>query len=109
MELDFLDDIFWGNSIGQLFLFVAILILGFLFKRWISKLLNKLLYQVCKRIHADTDFSVFSELLLKPVEFLMLLSIIYLSINQLDFPFNEVIFRRASLVGGQERILEWRL
>src|SRR5690606_29848628 len=103
MELNFLDDIILGNSIRQILLFASILTLGFIFKRWISGLLNKLLYQLCKRIQSDTDFSIFTELLLKPVEFLMLLTILYLSINQLDFPFNEVIFRRTSMLAGQEQ------
>jgi MscS family membrane protein len=48
-------------------------------------------------------------LLLRPIELLILFITIYLAINQLDYPLNEVIFRRTSLAGKVPVIYEIKL
>lgn len=109
METGFLDDVVFGNSIRSYILFAVILIVGLLFKRIVSKLLSRLLYWGLKSVHAGSDSGVFIGLLLRPIELLMLLFTLYLAINQLDFPLNEVIFRRTQLVNKVQTVYELKL
>jgi MscS family membrane protein len=109
METEFLNNIFLGNTIGNYLLFAGILLFGLLFKRIFSRLLSNLLYKMFQSIHAGTDSQVFIGLLLKPVELLILIVTLYLAINQLDFPLNEIIFRRTDNAGKVAVIYEIKL
>lgn len=100
---------FLGNSIRNYLLFAGILLFGLLFKRIFSRLLSRVLYKMFKRIHSGTDSNVFVGLLLRPIELLILFVTIYLAINQLDYPLNEVIFRRTRLSDKTPVIYEIRL
>jgi MscS family membrane protein len=62
-----------------------------------------------KRIEPNTEPKVFIEMLLKPVEVLIFLVILYLSINQLDFPLNEAIFRRTNLINNIPTLYELKI
>jgi MscS family membrane protein len=95
METEFLNNIVLGNSIRNYMLFTGILLFGLLFKRLFSRILSRILYKLFKNVHAGTDSNVFVGLLLRPIELLILFITIYLAINQLDYPLNEVIFRRT--------------
>lgn len=94
MNFDFLDQSFFGNTLLNLLLFAVILVFGLIFKRLISRLLSKLLFKLFEKIHTDTDSTTFSAFLIRPVEFLLLIIILYSAVNQLDFPLHQVIFRR---------------
>lgn len=109
MNTEFLEQIFFGNSLRNYLYFSAILLFGLLFKRVFSKLLNRLMFMLFKRIEPDTEPKVFIEMLLKPVEFLIILIILYLSINQLDYPLNEVIFRRTNLINNVPNLYELKV
>ena len=109
MNIEFLEQIFFGNSLRNYLYFSSILLFGLLFKRVFSKLLNRLMFLLFKRIEPGTEPKVFIEMLLKPVEFLIILIVIYLSINQLDYPLNEVIFRRTSLVDNVPTLYELKV
>ncbi|MGV3684146.1 MAG: mechanosensitive ion channel family protein [Daejeonella sp.] len=109
MKTEFLNNIVLGNSIRNYLLFIGILLFGLLFKRIFSRFLSKLLYRMFRSVHAGTDSNVFIGLLLKPVELLILLSTLYLAINQLDYPLNEVIFRRTDISGKPAAVYEIRL
>jgi MscS family membrane protein len=67
------------------------------------------MFLLFKRIEPDTEPKVFIEMLLKPVEFLIILIVTYLSINQLDYPLNEVIFRRTSLIDNVPTLYELKV
>jgi len=109
MNTEFLEQIFFGNSLRNYLYFSSILLFGLLFKRVFSNLLNRLMFLLFKRIEPDTEPKVFIEMLLKPVEFLIILIVIYLSINQLDYPLNEVIFRRTSLINNVPTLYELKV
>lgn len=109
MDTEFLAKQFLGNSLQNYLLFASILIIGLLFKRIFSRLLSSLMFRLFKRLHPDTDPKVFVDLLLRPVELLILFSILYLSINQLDYPLQEVIFKRTTLVNKVPSVYELTL
>ncbi|MES3016534.1 MAG: mechanosensitive ion channel domain-containing protein [Bacteroidota bacterium] len=109
METGFLNNIVLGNSVRSYLLFAGILLFGLLFKRIFSRLLSRVLYKMFRSVHSGTDSNVFVGLLLRPIELLILFITIYLAINQLDYPLNEVIFRRTSLAGKIPVVYEIKL
>ncbi len=94
MNYELLNQTVLGNTVKSYVLFAAILIIGLLFKRVFSKLLGKLIFRLFGRFGNGAHPQVFVALLVKPIELLLLFSILYLSINQLNFPLNEVVFTR---------------
>ena len=109
MNIDFLDQIFLGNSLKSYILFGFILFFGLLFKRAFSRLLGRLMFKLFRRIDPGTEPKVFVEMLLKPIEVLISLIATYSAINQLNYPLNEVIFRRTKLVDGASTLYELKL
>jgi len=109
MNTEILSQEFLGNSLKNYLLFASILIFGLLLKRIFSRLLSKLMFRLFKRLHPETDPKVFIDLLLRPVELLILFSVLYLSINQLDYPLHEVIFKRTTFVNKVPSVYELTL
>jgi len=106
MNSEFFDQQFLGNSIRNYLLFASILLFGLLFKRLFSRVLSKLMFRLFMRIHPGTDPKIFVNLLIQPIEALILFSVLYLSINQLDYPLQEVVFRRTTLVNKVPSVYE---
>lgn len=109
MNTEILSQEFLGNSLKSYLLFASILLFGLLLKRIFSRLLSKLMFRLFKRLHPETDPKVFIDLLLRPVELLILFSVLYLSINQLDYPLHEVIFKRTTFVNKVPSVYELTL
>lgn len=104
MDQQILNQIFWGNSVRNYLFFIGILILGFILKRLVSRLISRFLFSFFQRFSQEVRAEKFLELLLKPIEFLITIIFIYLAINQLDYPLNEVLFRRTSLENKVEKV-----
>jgi len=64
------------------------------------------MFRLFMRIHPGTDPKIFVNLLIQPIEALILFSVLYLSINQLDYPLQEVIFRRTTLINKVPSVYE---
>ncbi|MFN5705263.1 MAG: mechanosensitive ion channel family protein, partial [bacterium] len=73
---EFLTKIYFGNTIEQYIWFIGILLFSFLFLRFISKILSRLLFKLFKKFASEVKGEKFVELLLKPVELLLIVSII---------------------------------
>lgn len=93
---DFLNKIYFGNTVQQYLWFVGILMFGFIFLRFISKILSRLLFKLFKKFASEVKGEKFVELLLKPIELLLTVSIIYIAINHLSYPLKEVVFSRKN-------------
>ncbi len=104
MDNQFYNQIFWGNSIRNYALFAAFLIIGFILKKYFSKFLSWLLYLLFKKIYSQSTPQKFHELLLKPIEFLVIILLVYTAINQLDYPLNEIIFKRITYIDKTQKI-----
>ncbi|MBC7743828.1 MAG: mechanosensitive ion channel [Flavobacterium sp.] len=100
MNYSILNQIFLGNSVKSYLLFAGILIFGLLFKRIFSKLFSKLLFKVFGRFVNSENPQLFITLLIRPIEILLMLVIVYMAINQLSFPLNESVFTRETLVNN---------
>ncbi len=95
MDLSFLDQIVIGNSIKNYLLFIVIILFGLFLKRVVSKILSKLIFTFFKGFAKQVRADKFLELLIGPLQFLIMVIVFYVAINQLDYPLNEVIFKRA--------------
>ena len=104
MDLGFLNSIVWGNSIRSYILFGAILLLCLIFKKVFSRWLSRFLLFLFGRFGKELNAGIFADLLVKPFEFFISLWLYYLAINQLDYPFNEHIFKRKTIVDKVEVI-----
>jgi MscS family membrane protein len=94
MDLDILNKIVWGNSIKSYLLFIGIIVLGLIFKRLFSKLITRFIYTFFKKFSKEIKIEKFLELLIRPIELLILVVILYLALNQLAYPLNTVVFER---------------
>ena len=106
VNTEFFAQQFLGNSIQNYSIFAAILLFGLLFKRIFSRLLSRLMFRLFMRIQTGADPKIFIDLLMRPVEVLILFVVVYLAINQLDYPLQEVIFRRSTLVNSLPSVFE---
>jgi len=93
MNFEIMEHVFLGNTIRNYVLFVLILALGLLLKRLFSKVLSRLLYKLFTKL-GNLHGEAFAVLLIRPIEILLFFIVIYLAINQLDFPLQQVIFSR---------------
>jgi len=92
MGQDFFKQVFWGNTLQAYFMFALIILLGLIFKKIVSRFLSQLVFKLFKKFAEEIRFEAFVALLLKPFEFFITVSSIYLAINQLKHPLEEVIF-----------------
>lgn len=82
----FLQSEYLGNLGMNYLVFISAIILGLLFKGLISKYLSRSLYKIIGRKEKRVGVEKFDELLTKPIAFFIMLSAIYIGVNQLSFP-----------------------
>ncbi len=83
---DFLQREFMGNTIESFLWFAGILLAGILFKRFISKLISRLLFACFGSKTRVIGVDLFLELLIKPFSVFILLITFYLASDRLTFP-----------------------
>jgi len=105
LDSTFFDQVFWGNTVKAYFLFGGILILGLVFKNIVSKLLSRLLFRLFRNFSNQSHNDAFVALLVKPIEIFILLSTLYLSINQLKHPLEVAVFHYSKLIGKTKELI----
>lgn len=98
MEVNFFEQVFWGNTLKQYAVFTAIILLGLLFKRIVSRLLSKLTFKLFKKFADEVNSETFIALLLKPIEFFISVTSFYIAINQLKHPLDVTFFNYKKTV-----------
>ena len=91
MNLDFLQQEFWGNSLMVYLRFAVILILALLLKRYITAIFTRLFFTVFKKFSAAFYGQQFKELLLRPIEGLIVTVCFYIAFNQLSVSLDKLI------------------
>ncbi|WP_293302749.1 mechanosensitive ion channel family protein [Pedobacter sp. UBA4863] len=92
MEINFFEQVFWGNTIKQYVIIGIIIVVGLLFKRIISRLLSKLIFKLFKKFADQVNSDTFIGLLLKPIEFFISVFTLYVAIKQLKHPLEVTFF-----------------
>ena len=86
METDFLLTEILGNTIQDYSWFFGAVLLGFIFKRLISKYLSHLLFKVLGKKGGEVGVEKFDTLLTKPIGFCIMLTVIYLGSTHIQYP-----------------------
>lgn len=92
MDINFFEQVFWGNTLKQYTILAAIIVIGLLFKRIVSRLLSKLIFKLFKKFADQVNSDTFIALLLKPVEFFISVFTLYVAIKQLKHPLDVTFF-----------------
>ena len=85
-QLEFLQIVFLENTIKSYIIFASIFLFGILFKSLVSSYLRKSIYKLVGDKSNPNGKSEFDELLKKPINYFLLIIIIFLSFNSLNFP-----------------------
>lgn len=96
MEINYLNQVVLGNSIKSYLLFLGIILFGLILKKLFSKIISKFFFTLFKRFSKEIKIDTFLELLVKPIELLITIIILYIAINQLSYPLDVVVFKRAT-------------
>lgn len=95
MNLDFLQHEYWGNTLETYLRFAVILLLALLLKRYITAIFTRLFFIVFKKFSAEYYGQQFKELLLRPVEGLIVTVFFYIAFYQLSISLDKIIlFKR---------------
>ncbi|TKC12697.1 mechanosensitive ion channel family protein [Pedobacter polaris] len=98
MDNKFFEQVIWGNTIQAYCMFVGIILIGLLLKKFVSKVISQLLFKLFKKFADEVKIDTFIALLLKPFEFFITLTSLYLAINQLKHPLEVTVFHYNRLV-----------
>ncbi|MEE2954170.1 MAG: mechanosensitive ion channel family protein [Bacteroidota bacterium] len=89
MELNtFFQNSFLGNTMLDYTWFFGAIILGLIFKKLISKYLSHLIFKLISKKRDASQKTKFDELLVRPIGFLIMLSIIFIGSSHIDIPIN---------------------
>ncbi|MBC8046945.1 MAG: mechanosensitive ion channel [Fimbriimonadaceae bacterium] len=86
MLLYFFDRVFLDNTYRQYAWLFGILLFVIIFKRYISKLISLLLFRLAGKTYAGKMTEEFLSLILKPLQYLIILNTIYFGFSSLAFP-----------------------
>jgi MscS family membrane protein len=99
LNTDFLQEVYLGNSVAVYLRFVVILILALLLKRYISSIFTRLFFTVFKKFSTAFYGQQFKELLIRPVEGLIVSIFFYIAFYQLSFSLDKItLFSRLKPV-----------
>ena len=90
---------FLGNTVLQYLIFGGILLVGFALRRVISKVLSRLVYRLIQKYAAGVSEEQFRDLLVTPIERVLVLVTLYLAFNTLDYPLDPL-----DLTGKEPRL-----
>jgi MscS family membrane protein len=91
----FLDEIFLDNSVKSYLIVGGLIFLMFLIKRFLSRLMANLLFNLVKRRARGVDKNHFIKLVISPLEIFLLLLVSVIALDKLTFPklFNVIIYK----------------
>lgn len=83
---EFLDRIYFSNTVGDYLWFIGMMILAILFKRVISKYLSNLFYNIIEKYTEGIHKEKLFELLHKPISAFIIILITYIATSHIEFP-----------------------
>lgn len=86
MSSDWLEYELLENPVSRIIRFAAILLIGLLFKKYVSHHINGLLFRLIKKRSGEVSLQQFRDLLTRPVGLFVTLIIIYIACLQLQYP-----------------------
>ncbi|HEY8396936.1 MAG TPA: mechanosensitive ion channel domain-containing protein [Flavihumibacter sp.] len=83
---DLLDYVFLENTIRSYLLCFGTILIAVMFKRFISRVFSRIIYRIIKRHSWKIDQYRFVELVFRPMQFFLLISITMTALDMLHFP-----------------------
>ncbi|NOT50273.1 MAG: mechanosensitive ion channel [Chitinophagaceae bacterium] len=83
---DFLEKIWLDNTVKNYLIIAGVILFVLLLKRFISRYLAGLLFKVVNKIWKDVDKKSFTNLLIQPLGFFLVILISIVSLHKLNFP-----------------------
>ncbi|MEP6674237.1 MAG: mechanosensitive ion channel domain-containing protein [Ferruginibacter sp.] len=84
--MDFFDRIYWDNSVKSYLIVGGAILLMLLLKRYLSRYIASLLYKLVNRIWKNIEKKSFTDLVVEPLEWFLLILISVFAIDKLNFP-----------------------
>ncbi len=83
---NFLDQVYWGNSVENFLWFAGILLVGLMLRHYVTRFSSMILFRLIKKYSGHASAQEFHDLLKKPFSWVLLLIVAYIAVNNLDFP-----------------------
>lgn len=84
--MDFLNKIYLDNSVRNYLIVGGVILIAFIFKRYISRNVAFVFYKLAKRIWKTLDKKSFIDLVVEPLEWFLVIAITVFSLDKLNFP-----------------------
>lgn len=84
--MDFLDNIYLDNSIRSYCIVFGCILLMLILKRYLSHYIASILFRLTHKMWKDIDRKSFTDLVVEPLEWFLLISISVFAIDKLNFP-----------------------
>lgn len=84
--MDFLDKIYFDNTIRNYIIVVAIILIAIILKRYLSRYIALLVFNLAKRIWKALDKKSFFDLVVEPLQWFLFISITIFALDKLNFP-----------------------
>jgi MscS family membrane protein len=85
-KINILDHTFLGNTIENYLWFFGILFAGIVLKKFLTKLFTRCVFEVFKRYGKTVGVETFLKLMNRPLQFFIMILIVYMAFNRLSFP-----------------------
>ncbi len=83
---DFLEQVWLDNPVKHYLVVAGVILFVIILKRFISRYLAGLMFKVVNKIWKDVDKKSFTNLLIQPLGFFLLILISIISLHKLNFP-----------------------
>lgn len=83
---EFLKETYFGNTVKDYLILVGLVLLGFIFLRYLSKLLSNFLYRFIEKYSEGISKEKFFEILHRPLAWFVMLVILYTATSHIEFP-----------------------
>jgi MscS family membrane protein len=83
---DFLERIYWDNPVKNYLVVAAVILFVLLLRRFISRYFAGLLFRIVKRIWKNIDKRSFTNLVVQPLSYFLMILISIITLHKLKFP-----------------------
>lgn len=111
MNNNFIDWVILGNPVQNYFILAIVLLFVSMIKRYLSQGMATLLFREVRKWAPDIDQKEFSHLLLKPLEYLLLLIAFILTVDHFNFPpqLDIKLYETITLKAGLDKLMQLTL
>ena len=84
--MEFLDKVYFDNTLKAYLVVVSIILLVFLFKKYLSRYLASITYRIANKVFKNVDRKNYIDFVADPIEWFMVITFAVFAIDKLNFP-----------------------